>query len=87
MNDDQALRDFVAKYARPYDPESDNYERHRLPQISRKEERSYLQCSLLPHQGSPSSIIPYILHYTARRPDPRSVLRIGNDRSGGANVR
>ena len=27
MNDDQALRDFVAKYARPYDPESDAYDR------------------------------------------------------------
>ena len=27
MNDDQALRDFVAKYARPYDPETDDYDR------------------------------------------------------------
>ena len=26
MNDDQALRDFVTKYARPYDPESDDYD-------------------------------------------------------------
>jgi hypothetical protein len=27
MNDDQSLRDFVAKYARPYDPVSDDYVR------------------------------------------------------------
>jgi hypothetical protein len=27
MNDDQALRGFVAKYARPYDPASDDYDR------------------------------------------------------------
>jgi hypothetical protein len=27
MNDDQSLRDFVAKYARPYDPASDDYDR------------------------------------------------------------
>ena len=27
MNDDQALRYFVAQYARPYDPETDDYDR------------------------------------------------------------
>ena len=27
MNDDQALRNFAEKYARPYNPESDDYYR------------------------------------------------------------
>ena len=42
MNDDQALRDFVAKYARPYDPELDDYDRPRCRGHQGGEKRSDL---------------------------------------------
>ena len=65
MNDDQVLRDFVAKYARPYDPESDDYDRPPFAADIKegKNDPIYNAHSYLT-KVPPRGIIPYILHYT-----------------------
>jgi hypothetical protein len=65
MNDDQALRDFVAKYARPYDPESDDYDRPPFAADIKEGKNDPIYNAHSYHtKVPPRSIIPYILHYT-----------------------
>jgi len=65
MNDDQSLRDFVAKYARPYDPESDDYDRPPFAADIKEGKNDPIYNALSYHtKVPPRSIIPYILHYT-----------------------
>src|SRR5881409_1693745 len=65
MNDDQALRDFVAKYARPYEPESDDYDRPPFAADIKEGKNDPIYNAHSYHtKVPPRSIIPYILHYT-----------------------
>src|SRR6266446_17006 len=65
MNDDQALRDFVAKYARPYDPESDDYDRPPFAADIKEGKNDPIYNAHSYHtKVPPRGIIPYILHYT-----------------------
>jgi len=65
MNDDQALRDFVAKYARPYDPESDDYDRPPFTADIKEGKNDPIYNAHSYHtKVPPRGIIPYILHYT-----------------------
>ena len=65
MNDDQALRDFVAKYARPYDPESDDYDRPPFAADIKEGKNAPIYNAHSYHtKVPPRGIIPYILHYT-----------------------
>jgi hypothetical protein len=87
MNDDQALRDFVAKYARPYDPETDDYDRPPFAADIKEGKNDPIYNAHSYHtKVPPRGIIPYILHYT-KRPHPRSVLWLWHDRCGRADVR
>src|SRR2546422_594362 len=64
MNDDQALRDFVAKYARPYDPESDDYDRPPFAADIKEGKNDPIYNAHSYHtKVPPRGIIPYILHY------------------------
>lgn len=65
MNDDQALRDFVAKYARPYDPESDDYDRPPFAADIKEGKNDPIYNAHSYHtKVPPRGILPYILHYT-----------------------
>jgi DNA methylase len=65
MNDDQALRDFVAKYASPYDPASDDYDRPPFAaDIKEGKNDSIYNAHSYHTKVPPRGIIPYILHYT-----------------------
>jgi DNA modification methylase len=65
MNDDQALRDFVAKYARPYDPETDDYDRPPFAADIKEGKNDPIYNAHSYHtKVPPRGIIPYILHYT-----------------------
>ena len=88
MNDDQALRDFVAKYARPYDPEADDYDRPPFAADIKEGKNDPIYNAHSYHtKVPPRGIIPYILHYT--KPGDlilRSVLWLWHDRCGRADV-
>jgi hypothetical protein len=89
MNDDQSLRDFVAKYARPYDPASDNNDRPPFASDIKEGKNDPIYNAHSYHtKVPPHSIIPYILHYT-KPGDLRSrpLLWLGHDRRGRADVR
>src|SRR2546425_12445321 len=65
MNDDQALRDFVARYARPYDPESDDYDRPPFAADIKEGKNDPIYNEHSYHtKVTPRGFIPYILHYT-----------------------
>src|SRR5882724_6675484 len=65
MNDDQSLRDFVAKYARPYDPESDDYDRPPFAVDVQSPGRSnFYNFHYYLTKVPPESIVGMILHYT-----------------------
>jgi DNA modification methylase len=65
MNDDQALCDFVAKYAKPYDPESDDYDRPPFAADIKEGKNDPIYNAHSYHtKVPPRGIIPYILHYT-----------------------
>jgi len=65
MHDDHALHDFVAKYARPYDPESDDYDRPPFAADIKEGKNDPIYNAHSYHtQVPPRGIIPYILHYT-----------------------
>jgi hypothetical protein len=65
MNDDQALRDFVTKYAKPYDPESDDYDRPPFAADIKEGKNDPIYNAHSYHtKVPPRGIIPYILHYT-----------------------
>src|SRR5437660_12420682 len=65
MNDDQALSDFVVKYARPYDPESDDYDRPPVAaDITEGKNDPIYNAHSYYTKVPPRGIIPYILHYT-----------------------
>jgi hypothetical protein len=65
MNDDRALHDFVAKYARPYDPASDDYDRPPFAVDIKEGKNDRIYNAHSYHtKVPPRSIIPYILHYT-----------------------
>ena len=65
MNDDQALHDFVAKYARPYDPASDDYDRPPFAADIKEGKNDPIYNAHSYHtKVPPRGIIPYILHYT-----------------------
>jgi len=88
MTDEQRLKDFIARYAKPYDPETDSYERPPFA-ADIKEGKNDPIYSARPYHTKvpPRGIIPYILHYTepgdfgiprshasdSRREVPRSV--------------
>jgi hypothetical protein len=62
MNDDQALRDFVAKYARPYDPETDDYDRPPFAADIKEGKNDPIYNAHSYHtKVPPRGIIPYIL--------------------------
>src|SRR6266850_423576 len=65
MNDDQSLRDFVATYARPYDPESDVYDRPPFAADIKEGKNDPIYNAHSYHtKVPPRGIMPYILHYT-----------------------
>jgi 16S rRNA G966 N2-methylase RsmD len=65
MNDDQALRNFVEKYARPYNPESDDYDRPPFAADIKEGKNDPIYNAHSYHtKVPPRGIIPYILHYT-----------------------
>jgi hypothetical protein len=65
MNDDQALRDFVAKYARPYDSETDDYDRPPFAIDVRSAGRSNFYNLHYYHTKVPPEVIRgFILNYT-----------------------
>ena len=65
MNDDQSLRDFMAKYVRPYDPESDDYDRPPFAADIKEGKNDPIYNAHSYHtKVPPRGIIPYILHYT-----------------------
>jgi len=88
MNDDQSLRDFVATYARPYDPESDVYDRPPFAADIKEGKNDPIYNAHSYHtKVPPRGIIPYILHYTEPGDlilDP--FLWLGHDRCGRADV-
>lgn len=65
MSDNQALREFIAKYAKPYDPAKDDYD---LPpfaaDIKEGKNDPIYNAHSYHTKVPPRSIIPYILHYT-----------------------
>jgi hypothetical protein len=62
MNDDQALRDFVAKYARPYDPGTDDYDRPPFAADIKEGKNDPIYNAHSYHtKVPPRGIIPYIL--------------------------
>ena len=88
MNDDQALRDFVAQYARPYDPESDDYDRPPFAVDIKEGKNNPIYNAHSYHtKAPPCGIDPFYpsLHQV-RRPYPRPVLWVGHDRRGRADV-
>ena len=65
MNDDQALHDFVAQYARPYNPETDDYDRPPFAADIKEGKNDPIYNAHSYHtKVPPRGIIPYILHYT-----------------------
>jgi DNA methylase len=65
MNHDQALHDFVAKYARQYDPESDDCDRPPFAVDIKEGKNDRIYNAHSYHtKVPPRGIIPYILHYT-----------------------
>src|SRR5262245_8014779 len=64
-NDAQSLHDFVAKYARPYDPETDGYDRPPFAADIKEGKNDPIYNAHSYHtKVPPRGIIPYILHYT-----------------------
>jgi hypothetical protein len=65
MTDEHALRDFIARHARPYDPETDTYNRPPFAE-NMKEGKNNPIYSVHPYHTKvpPRGIVPYILHYT-----------------------
>ena len=67
MTDAQALHDFIAKYAKPYDPETDTYDRPPFTADTKEGKNDPIYNAHSYHtKVPPRSIIPYILHYTSR---------------------
>jgi hypothetical protein len=65
MSDNQALRDFLAQYSRPYDPETDTYDRHAFAADIKEGKNDPIYNAHSYHtKVPPRAIIPYILHYT-----------------------
>ncbi len=65
MNDDKALQDFIAQYARSFDPETDDYDRPNFA-VDIKEGKNASIFNAHPYHTRvpPRAIIPYILHYS-----------------------
>ena len=62
----ESLHDFVAKCARPYDPESDDYDRPPFAADIKEGKNDPIYNAHSYHtKVPPRSIIPYILHYTS----------------------
>ena len=88
MNDDQALHDFVAKNARPYDPATDDYDRPPFAADIKEGKTIPSTTPFVSHESAAARHYP--LHpalHGAGRSDPRSILRLGHDGRGGADVR
>ena len=65
MHDNQALHDFIAKHAKPYDPATDDYERPPFAADIKEGKNDPIYNAHSYHtKVPPRSIIPYILHYT-----------------------
>src|SRR3989442_12933947 len=63
--DAQPLADFIAKYAKPYDPETDTYDRPPFTVDIKEGKNDPIYNAHSYHtKVPPRSIIPYILHYT-----------------------
>ena len=61
----EALKEFIAKYARPYDAESDDYDRPPFAADIKEGKNDPVYNAHSYHtKVPPRSIIPYILHYT-----------------------
>jgi len=64
-SDDDAVREFVARHARPYDPEADAYDRAPFASDIKEGKNDPLYGAHSYHtKVPPRAIIPYILHYT-----------------------
>jgi len=65
MTEENALRDFVAKHAKPYDPTADSYDRPPFAADIKEGKNDPIYNAHSYHtKVPPRSIIPYILHYT-----------------------
>ena len=65
MTDEQAIQDFIARYAKPFDPEANAYDRPAFAEDI-KEGKNDAAYSVHPYHTKvpPRGIIPFILHYT-----------------------
>jgi hypothetical protein len=65
VTDESALRDFVGKHAKPYDPSTDTYDRPPFAADIREGKNDPIYNAHSYHtKVPPRGIIPYILHYT-----------------------
>lgn len=65
MNDDEAVREFVRRHAKPYDPETDTYDRQAFATDIKEGKNDPIYNAHSYHtKVPPRAIIPYILHYT-----------------------
>src|SRR5262245_17744973 len=63
--DDKSLADFVARYGRPYDPETDTYDRPAFAADIKEGKNDAIYNAHSYHtKVPPRAIVPYILHYT-----------------------
>lgn len=64
-SEDDAVREFIARHARPYDPETDTYDRPPFASDIKEGKNDAIYNAHSYHtKVPPRSIIPYILHYT-----------------------
>jgi hypothetical protein len=64
-NQTEALKDFLARHAKPYDPATDDYERPPFAADTKEGKNDPIYNAHLYHtKVPPRSIIPYVLHYT-----------------------
>src|SRR5712671_2893042 len=63
--DENALADFLAQHAWPYDPETDTYDRHAFAADIKEGKNDLIYNAHSYHtKVPPRAIVPYILHYT-----------------------
>jgi hypothetical protein len=66
-NSDITVEEFMVRYAKPYDPATDNYFREPFAQDTKVGKNSAIYNAHSFHtKVPPEGIVPYILHYTPR---------------------